>query len=575
MVQTAKNHDGSTIYYHGGRWLTKKEYDKAKSSSSSSSSSKSSSSSSSKSSSSKKKSSSSKSSSSSSTGYKPGQVVGGLAVGTVKEGVNGSGAQVWTGKGWDKVTAAQTNAMIAAAKAQSDAALRAPSSGGKSVSNSAGKPTTQPSGSKYKLTVASEEDDWNARMAAAAAAANAGTTPGAGTMGDAFNNFVNGTGSFSTVPGMNTTSTAAPNTAALQKEFNDLQTYMNAVPKGSEAWNGYNAKLTQVGGQLEAARYGGAPSIKPQTPVDMAHQGNPMAVKPTYEETIREQDKLATNPETVATNLAKTGVAGIPIGSTGATTGGAAGGGAAIDGAVVDGAAATVGAAAGAAGAAGIAGLTPTMLAILASGGIGALTSYLAANAQSDAAADATAEQKRQFDAVRQDMQPWRNAGAGALTQLTNWDAQNPAFKFETTGPNADPSYNFRFNEGMKALQNSAAARGGLLSGNTLKGITNYGQEAASQEYQNAFNRYQTTTGNKLNRLQSLAGVGQSATQQVHQAGQNYANAYGQNAQAAGSAQGSAWVGASNAVNNSLGSWLQHQQQQDNRAWMNSFLDRK
>jgi hypothetical protein len=55
---------------------------------------------------------------------------------------------------------------------------------------------------------------------------------------------------------------------------------------------------------------------------------------------------------------------------------------------------------------------------------------------------------------------------------------------------NTDPGYGFRFAEGMKGLERSAAARGGLLSGATLKGITRYGQDMGSQEYQNAFNRY-------------------------------------------------------------------------------------
>ena len=52
-----------------------------------------------------------------------------------------------------------------------------------------------------------------------------------------------------------------------------------------------------------------------------------------------------------------------------------------------------------------------------------------------------------------------------------------------------DPSYQFRFNEGQKALQRSAAARGTLLSGGFAKALQNYGQQAASQEYGNAYDR--------------------------------------------------------------------------------------
>jgi hypothetical protein len=75
-----------------------------------------------------------------------------------------------------------------------------------------------------------------------------------------------------------------------------------------------------------------------------------------------------------------------------------------------------------------------------------------------------------------------------------------------------DPGYEFRMSEGMKALERSAAARGGLLSGSMLKGIQRFGQDMGSQEYQNAFNRYQVNRSNQLNPLQSLMGSGQSAT---------------------------------------------------------------
>lgn len=88
----------------------------------------------------------------------------------------------------------------------------------------------------------------------------------------------------------------------------------------------------------------------------------------------------------------------------------------------------------------------------------------------------------------------------------------------------ADPGYQFRMEEGTKALDRSAAARGGLLSGAQLKGITRFGQDQASQEYGNAYNRYQSNQTNQYNRLASLAGVGQTANNALQQAGQNYAN---------------------------------------------------
>lgn len=85
-----------------------------------------------------------------------------------------------------------------------------------------------------------------------------------------------------------------------------------------------------------------------------------------------------------------------------------------------------------------------------------------------------------------------------------------------------DPGYAFRLSEGQKALDRSAAARGGLISGGALKAATRFGQDMGSQEYQNAFNRYQTNRSNQLNPLQSLMGAGQSATNTLGAAGQQY-----------------------------------------------------
>jgi len=116
----------------------------------------------------------------------------------------------------------------------------------------------------------------------------------------------------------------------------------------------------------------------------------------------------------------------------------------------------------------------------------------------------------------------------------------------------ADPGYAFRQSEGMKALERSAAARGGLLSGGTLKGIQRFGQDLASQEYQNAFNRYQVNRANQLNPLQSLMGSGQSSanvlTGAAGQMGQNQAAAITNAAQA----RASGYVGSANALGSAL-----------------------
>lgn len=95
-----------------------------------------------------------------------------------------------------------------------------------------------------------------------------------------------------------------------------------------------------------------------------------------------------------------------------------------------------------------------------------------------------------------------------------------------------DPGYQFRLDEGAKAVQGSAAAQGGLLSGAAMKAMQRYGQGYASNEFANAFNR---DTANKQNRFNRLSGVidtgaraagitGQIAQTQGMQASQAYNN---------------------------------------------------
>jgi hypothetical protein len=116
-----------------------------------------------------------------------------------------------------------------------------------------------------------------------------------------------------------------------------------------------------------------------------------------------------------------------------------------------------------------------------------------------------------------------------------------------------DPGYGFRMSEGMKALERSAAARGGLLSGATLKGAQRYGQDLASQEFTNAFNRYQAQLGTRLGTLGSMYGGGQAAAGQLvgaaGQMGEGISNAL----MTGGQARASGYLGQANAFNQALG----------------------
>jgi len=145
-----------------------------------------------------------------------------------------------------------------------------------------------------------------------------------------------------------------------------------------------------------------------------------------------------------------------------------------------------------------------------------------AARMSSQSSAEALALQRRMYEENVARQQPFMQAGQNALNKLAPLASEYTPFGMAQF--QQDPGYAFRLSEGMKTLERGAAARGGLLSGATMKGLQRYGQDMASQEYQNAFNRYGVERERRLNPLQSLAGVGQTSTQQVGGYGQNYAN---------------------------------------------------
>jgi len=197
-------------------------------------------------------------------------------------------------------------------------------------------------------------------------------------------------------------------------------------------------------------------------------------------------------------------------------------------------------------------------------GGVSAISSGKAAKAQREAAQQAKETAESTFDKQTALQEPFRQAGLTAqeqIMQLLGIGGDTSAVNFGKYSRDfgasdfeQDPGYAFRQSEGMKALERSAAARGSLLSGSTLKGIQRFGQDLASQEYGNAFNRYQVNRSNQLNPLQSLMGSGQSAanvtTSAAGQMGQNVANSQ----LAAGQARASGYIGFGNAINQGLGS---------------------
>lgn len=197
---------------------------------------------------------------------------------------------------------------------------------------------------------------------------------------------------------------------------------------------------------------------------------------------------------------------------------------------------------------------------------IGAYSSNKASKAQERAQREATAAQERMFNRQVELQEPFRQAGVNALPELVEASRYTP---FGMEQFQADPGYGFRLKEGLRALESSTAARGGLLSGNAMRGITRYGQGLASDEYTNAFNRYQAERAARLNPLQSLAGMGQTnAANLANQAG-TYGQNMAQNAAAMGNIRASGYVGQANALTGALGQGLNYYQ---NQQMMNRFF---
>ena len=195
-------------------------------------------------------------------------------------------------------------------------------------------------------------------------------------------------------------------------------------------------------------------------------------------------------------------------------------------------------------------GLTAVAAATVYSASKSSSAASQAADTQAAAAEQGTAAQERMFQKQIELQEPWRQAGIGALNKLIPLTDYK---KFDMSQFQADPGYAFRLSEGQKALERSAAARGGLLSGATGKALTRYGQEMGSQEFQNAFNRYQTERAAQLQPLQSLAGVGQTSANTLTSAAGTMGSNIAEGLASAANARASGYVGGANAINQAVG----------------------
>lgn len=166
-----------------------------------------------------------------------------------------------------------------------------------------------------------------------------------------------------------------------------------------------------------------------------------------------------------------------------------------------------------------------------------------ALQAQKDAANQSNATLRYMYDTQRADSAPWREAGTAALGQLQD-------NKFMDNWQQDDPGYQFRMDEGSKAINSSLAARGLSNSGSALKSLTKYGQDYSSNEYNNAYSR-------QYNRLSGLAGIGNSSNQALgNQTGQ-FGTQLSNNQSQLGNAIAANQIGQSNTQAAKTGGFLQ------------------
>lgn len=165
---------------------------------------------------------------------------------------------------------------------------------------------------------------------------------------------------------------------------------------------------------------------------------------------------------------------------------------------------------------------------------IGGNAAKKAGKAQLQATQMAVDEQRRQYDTSRADMQPWQQAGGQAIGSLSAM--LQPGYDHTTS-----PGYQFRFGEGQRAVEGSAASKGMLMSGGTLKDLTRFGQGIAADDFNQQFNR-----------TASVAAGGQQANQSLGQLGANAATNIGNAQMQGGNARASGYVGQANAWINGI-----------------------
>jgi len=205
----------------------------------------------------------------------------------------------------------------------------------------------------------------------------------------------------------------------------------------------------------------------------------------------------------------------------------------------------------------------------IVSGLMGADAAKSAAGTQAQSAREALDFQRQQFNTIQEQGAPYRAAGVTALNDITGMKPYlTKQYTPEDFAQGIDPGYQFRLQQGQEATNRMANMGGGMLSGNALRGAQDYTQGLASQEFGNAFNRFQTGRQNIYNTLAGIAGLGQNSTNTTANASNVASTNVGNTMQNLGAAQAGGIVGQANAISGGL-------QQFGNQQYLSNLLASK
>lgn len=209
-------------------------------------------------------------------------------------------------------------------------------------------------------------------------------------------------------------------------------------------------------------------------------------------------------------------------------------------------------------------GIAAAAVGTIASSALSSSASSSAAQTQANAANQATQAELQMFNTTQKNLQPFMQGGTNSLQALMQYLGIGAGGSFNPSAPGvapftaaqfqSSPGYQWQLNQGIDAIQNSAAARGGVGSGNTMKALQTYGTGLANQDWYNAMNAYTAQQQDTYNKLYGIVGTGANAAANLGGFSVDTSKQVGANIIGAGNAQATGQVGSANALTGGVNS---------------------